>query len=308
MNPKVFSKRHPEAGKDIYLKPAVRQRIWHLFQECDPCYDPSTGFLEDCNLCCGGLYDRLTKEHGWQELRAYKGLEEWEEVFSDGFILRGVARFVLDALEIYYDLLFIETQAVPNEYQRKVNDIFEDANLPWRMLNGRIVRLDSKWVEAEIDAKARELLSAYRFDGALHEFQEARSTLSSGDTKGAIHAANLALESTIKSILNIEREKPGVLIRKVVESGLIPDYHEGFLKAFEEHILRSVPMARNFEKGVGHGQGIDVSEPPRSLAELAVNLAGVLILYLMKRHLELTPQPDVEKKQEEQEIEDDIPF
>lgn len=289
MSLKVFSKRCRELGREVVLSPSVRQRIWYTIEECDPCYDPNS-INNDFTLSWDSLQDGLKKEHGWQDLRAYKSQSEWEALKNTReFILRGVPRFVLDAVEIFYDLLSEykeHSNADPVGYQSRVNTIFEDGNLSWRLLEGRIIKVDSVWLEAEIHAKAAELLSVNGFDGALAEFQQARSDMSSGDHKGAIHAANLALESTIKSILGVQQEKPGVLFHKLVESGFIPDYHEGFLKAFEEHIVRSVPMARNFEKGVGHGQGSDINEPPRSLSELAVNLTGVLILYLLKQHLE----------------------
>jgi len=287
---KVFSKRHSEAAKNAYLTAPARQRIWYLFEESDPVFDPSNSGWD---LCYEALTDRLMKEHGWTELRSYASRDEWEKVNARNFILKGVPRFVLDATELFCDLLVehkssgYRTPPDPIRYQSKLNAIFEDANLPWRMLEGRVLRMDSKWLEEEIHSKAGELLSVRGFEGALAEFQQARSDLSSGDCKGAIHCANLALESTMKGILGIEHAKPGALIRKVIESKIVPDYHEGFLKAFEEQILRSVPTTRNLEKGVGHGQGTGVNEPPNSLAELAVNLTGVLILYLLKRHLEL---------------------
>lgn len=307
---KVFSKRHREASIKVSLCRTVRQRIWYYIEECDPYNHPYSNWA----LCWDELPDRLKKEHGWQELRAYISPSEYEVLPNiKEFILRGVPRFVLDACELFYDLLLKDNEkghrssADPISYQSKLNVVFEDANLPWRMLEGRISRIDSKWLEAEIHAKAAELLSVRGFEGALGEFQQARSDLSSGDNKGAIHAANLALESTIKSILNIGQEKPGNLYRKLIDSGLVPDYHEGFVKAFEEHILRSVAMARNFERGVGHGQGSDVNEPPRSLAELAVNLSGVLILFLLKQHLEIDPIQEKPESQTEME-DDEIPF
>ncbi|MEW6424641.1 MAG: abortive infection family protein [Bacillota bacterium] len=306
---KVFSKRHPEAAKEVSLRQAIRQRIWYVIEECDPYYYSNINWT----MIWDGLPNRLMKEHGWKELRAYKSRDEWEKVDINDFILKGMPRFVLDAIELFYDLLLEDkardyrSSADPTQYQSKLNVIFEDANLPWRMLDGRIIKVDSKWLEAEIHSKAAELLSIRGFEGALAEFQLARSDLLSGDCKGAIHAANLALESTIKAILGIEKEKPGMLIRKLIDSGLVPDYHEGFLKAFEEHILRSVSAVRNFEKGVGHGQGIDVNQPPKSLAELAVNLSGVLILYLLKRHQELHPV-QVEMGGEPEVEDDDVPF
>ncbi|RLC09319.1 MAG: hypothetical protein DRH43_08485 [Deltaproteobacteria bacterium] len=310
---KVFSKRHPEAAKEVSLSLPVRRRIWYVIEECDPHYDPNS-INNDWTLCWDALPDRLKKEHGWKELRAYHSQTKWGVLnTAEEFILRGMPRFVLDATELFYDLLEENNKqgdgfsADPTQYQSKLNVVFDDANLPWRMLEGRIIRVDSKWLEVEIHAKAAELLSVQEFKGALAEFQQARSDLSSEDYKGAMHAANLAFESTMKAILDIEQERPGRLIHRLIDSGLVPDYHEGFLKAFEEHILRAVPTARNFEKGVGHGQGTDINEPPKSLAELAVNLSGVLILYLLKQFLE-SHSVDEEQKNGQEKDDDDLPF
>ena len=310
MQLKVFSKRHKEAGREVALTQQVRQRIWFVFEDCDPYYEQN-GF-NNWTLCYDAISDRLKKEHGWQELRAYKSQHDWEILQNTKeFILKGVPRFILDATELFFDLISdvsMSGRTSPSEYQKKINVIFEDANMPWRLLEGRIIKVDSKWLETEILAKAAELLSIRGFDGALAEFQQARSDLLNGDCKGTMHSANLALESTIKAILGIQQEKPGALIRKLIDSGLVPEYHEGFLKAFEEHILRSVPMARNLEKGVGHGQGTDVSEPPKSLAELAINLSGVLILYLLKRHMESHPIQEKAKETESEINDDEVPF
>ncbi len=318
MKVKVFSKRHPELADDVYLKQNVRQRIWYYMEECDP-FNESHGFNNNWTLCWDELPDILKTEHGWQDFRAYKSKVDFEqcEDFRD-FILRGVPRFILDSCELFYDLLVNCKKerdvkfADPTHFQYKINIVFEDANLPWRLLEGRILKADSKWLEAEVHAKAVELTRITGFEGALEEFLEARSNLTAGDYKGAIHTANLALESTIKGITNIKQAKPGTLYRKLVESNLIPDYHQGFLKAFEEHILRSVPMARNFEKGVGHGQGSEISRPPRSLAELAVNLTGVMIVFLLNRYLEMH-QPEIDPGILEVEenigsFDDEIPF
>ena len=287
-------------------------------EECDPLYNPSSAF-HNWTMCWEGLPELLMKEHGWEDLRAYKSKDDYEICQSaKDFILRGVHRFVLDACELFYDLLVdYERQHQLNTvnsayFQQKINIVFEDANLPWRMLDGRILKVDSKWLETEIHEKAVELMKVAGFEGALEEFLEARSDLISGDHKGAIHTAYLALESTIKGIINVKQEKPGVLFKKLVESGIIPDYHHGFIKAFEEHFLRSGSLARNFDNGVGHGLGSEVNEPPVSLAELAVNLSGVLILFLLKRYLEQNASArladELEQEQSTEFLEDDIPF
>jgi hypothetical protein len=66
---------------------------------------------------------------------------------------------------------------------------------------------------------------------------------------------------------------------------LVPNYYDGFLRAFEENILRSVAIIRNEEPGAGHGKGKEPRPIPKSLAELAVNLSGVLINYLVKKYI-----------------------
>ncbi|HNU01893.1 MAG TPA: abortive infection family protein [Acidobacteriota bacterium] len=312
MRPKVFSKRNPATAKTSSLTFPSRNRIWITIRDCDPYYD--SDHISSSDLCTDDLPERLKKEHGWIELRAYKNPNEYEVLKSmQEFIQRGTPRFVLDSCELFFDILE-EYQvnrgysgADPVRYQKQLNVIFDDANLPWRMLDGRILKVDSKWLEEEIHAKAIELIAVAGFEGALHEFLQARSDFSNGDFKGAINSANLALESTMKGILGVEQAKPGELVRKIIDSGIIPDYHEEFLVVFEKHILRSVPNARNFEKGVGHGQGVVISEPPKSFAELAVNLTGVLILFLIKRHLELYP-PRVDTPNESVDLSDDVPF
>lgn len=309
---KIFSRRHPTTAMEVRLSTAVRRRIWYLFLDCDPYYNP-TGF-SNWTLTQDALPEQLLREHGWPELRAYNSPSEWETVNIHDFILKGAAKFVLDATELFYNLLLEDKGSQQHrlrlltKYQRGLNVIFDDANLPWRMLEGRIIQVDSKWLEEEIHSKTVELLSVNGFNGPLDEFQRARSDLSIGDYKGAINGANLALESTIKGILRVDKEKPGVLIRKLIDSGIVPEYHAGFLKAFEEHILRSVPVIRNSEGGVGHGQGTNINDPPKSLAELAVNLTGVLIQYLIKRYLELNPAQVEAISEEETEDQFEPPF
>jgi len=306
---KVFSKRHPEDSKQAYLSQTVRNRLWYSIIDFDPYFD--TNGFNDRPICFESLPERLLREHGWSEFRAYSSKTDFKPLNNiKEFVLNGIPRFVLDTAEIFFDLLKEDKERShgpgdPYLYQQKINEIFEDANLHWRMMEGRIIKIDSKWLEVEIHSKVAELFSIQGFEGALAEFQEARSDLSSGDNKGAMTASNLAFESTIKAILGIEKAKPGELLRKLIDSGIVPEYYDGFLKGFEEYLVRCVAIARNYEKGVGHGQGRDVSEPPKSLAELTVNLSGVLILYLLKRNLELHPEETESNIKEE---DDDQPF
>ena len=181
-------------------------------------------------------------------------------------------------------------------------------SLPWLLSDGVIFQVDSECM-ADVLGCASRLIRMSGFEGANQEFQEARSNLDSGDYKGAIHRANLALESTMKAVLGIEKERPGRLIREMIDSGKIPSYYNDFMQNFEQ-MLRTVNIARNEEKGAGHGQGAEVVQVSRHLAELVLNFCGSLVVFLVNHHIDGTPKPEPEPVQESEKTisDDDIPF
>jgi len=300
----VFSKRCQKALKEKKLKvsipKAIRIRIWNLLINFDERWVETTdsGFnywtskLEK-------LTNNIKAEHGLEILSAYSEEKEKEIVPTnlEGFIIRGcVPAYVWDAIELFYISLPDDKKPI---FQKEFNKIMEESNLNWRMAEGKIFPVDSTYIEEEILRRTYQLLNEVKFLGPLQEFEKSREALTNGDYEGAIQNANLAVESTIKCILNIQKAKPGQLYKQLIDSGLVPQYFNGFLKAFEENILRSVAKIRNEEPGAGHGKGKESTPVPKSLAELAVNLSGVLINYLVKRYLE---KLSAEKEDEE------IPF
>ena len=306
----IFSKRCKsglKAGKiKVKIPIAVRNRIWMLLQEfSETWYETTeTGWNYNVNSMEDVTY-RLKSEHGFEELKTYTKDKERKIVSGDleSFLLRGTSPpLVFDVLELYYNTTPKDKKTV---FQSKINDIFTESDLPWRMAEGEIFPVDSIYVEENILRQSQELLKNVKFYGVLEEFQKARTDLINGDYQGAIQNANLAVESTIKSILGIDKAKPGELFRKLIDSELIPEYYNGFLSAFEENILRCVAIMRNEEKGAGHGQGSEINIIPEELAELGVHLSGVLIHFLVKRHISTLAAPE---KEEEPDTSDDLPF
>ncbi len=289
----TYSKRCRTALKQgklkVSLPSSARIRIWKCFAAFDEVfYETSeTGFNYTVTLL-ERVFERLKDELGTEELLAFpQNGEVQRPVPSDfhGFVLRGnYPSYLFDALEIYHLLIFDEGRR--SAFQTGLNEIFEEGNLPWRMAEGKVFPIDSAYIQEEITGRAYELLREVGFSGALMEFEKARVALINGDTQGAIQNANLAMESTVKGILKVERAKPGSLYRQLIDSGLVPEYYRGFLQAFEENILRAVAIMRNEELGVGHGQGVTVNEVPKPLAELCLHLSGVMINFLIKRYIE----------------------
>lgn len=287
----IFSKRFGNVIKKEKLKVSiilpVRIRIWKLLGRFDETtYETSnTGFNWESSFL-QRLPEDIKSEVGVKELLAYPEDGSGSACLSDleSFILRGnYPPYFFDAIELFHNMLVDGKKAL---FQKGVNEIMEENNQCWRMIDGKIFPIDSQYIEEEIVRKSCELMASVGFQGAYAEFEKARIDMINNDFEGAIQNANLAVESTIKSVLKISKAKPGELFRKLIDSGLIPEYYSGFLKAFEENIVRTVNIMRNEEPGAGHGKGKETKEIPRPLAELGVNLAGVLIKYIIERHLE----------------------
>ena len=305
----IFSKRCKKSLKakkiNVSIPFATRNRIWMLLKEYDKSWyeEDDTGYSNDV------LTDRIKSEHGLDDLRAYVKNKDGELESTDlkGFLLRGnYPPYVFDALELYYIIItdFIDDES-NSSFQKGLNEIFSESELSWRMAEGEIFPIDSHYVEEHVLRKSQELLKSLKFHGALEEFKKARTDLVNGDYQGAIQNANLAVESTVKGILGIEKEKPGILFRKLIDSEIIPEYYEGFLKAFEKNILRCVAKMRNEEKGAGHGQGPEINVIPEELAELGLHLSGVIIHYLMKKHISTIKNSE---SKDETDFDDDLPF
>jgi hypothetical protein len=283
----LFSKRCKQALNDgkirVSIPTTVRTRLWKALREFNESWwetDEDTGSYQTTTL--REIYGLIEAELGIKELLAFPpegGNCKPSDI--EGFILRGnYPPYLLDTLELFHDTL----REKKDQFQNRVNEIMEESHLSWRMSNGKIFPVDSSYIDEEITRNASALLKAAKFSGALEEYERARVDLTNSDYEGTIQNAYLAVESTIKEILGIQKAKQGTLFSSLIDSGLVPEYYDGFLKAFEENILRCVAKMRNEELGVGHGKGPSGNVVPQELAELAVHFSGVLINFLVKQH------------------------
>ena len=285
----IFSKRCKKLldKKDLTVSIPfnTRRRILKTLYDCNEHYSETKA--------TGWHYNSSTIEdmpHFFEselgiDMKSYHPNETGEIIKDDfdNFILRGTyPPYLFDVIELFYKNISDEKKLI---YKSSINEIMKESDLPWRMIEGEIIPINSIYIDEVIIKKTYELIKEVKFLGALKEFKKAQTFLVNGDFEGAIHNANLAVESVIKEILQVKKERPGKLFKKLIESKLVPEYYEGFLKTFEENILRSVNIMRNEELGVGHGKGPSNNIIPFELAELAVNLSAVIINFLIGRFI-----------------------
>lgn len=296
-----FSKRHEEALKQKQIAPTLPIKLRNSILKILNQYSSWEGY----NNCENWTFEKTEEElklfYGEDYLYAYENNTLVRSNF-EGVIKNGYPSKTMDAIEAWCDNV---NSLKALECQKELNMFFEIHNSPWRIANGTIFLVDSQYLRDEVITKTQFLLKENSLNGPLEEFTQAITYLMQEQTKEAIVNAHKSLESVMKSILGVETQEYtfGRLLTDVIKSGILPDYYEDFFKHFEQLAYGAV-KSRN-KSGTGHGQGPQPIEIPKSLAEFAVNLAGCMNLFLIKRWLE--SQPSKEEPQEEINL-DDLPF
>lgn len=192
---------------------------------------------------------------------------------------------LFDIIEIQYELLSSESA----EYQSKVNEVFDDIDCPFRLLNGKIIKIDAKQFEQDLKKKTLDILEKLRCDepkyqAAYEEFIKAIEQFNRGDYKDAILQAEYSFESMMKIMLNnpdLTTAAANALIEKITESDYFSNIPEEAIGIMKDKVLLSLPTIRN-KCGSGHGQGAKPHAIPKSVANLAINLAATLNTFLIE--------------------------
>jgi hypothetical protein len=287
-----FSKRYEAAIAEgriqAELSARLRRRLWQILNEFNrpSIYYPNR--YSNYNVNSNAFEDVQRRLIDAYDISAADCPDIDEAFFWSQEAVR-----VFDILEFWYHELSSSEQL---EFQREVNNAFLEEKFSWLLADGRLFRIDPGFLELEVVAPVIEQMSDERFRGALDEFVEARTDLSAGDTKGAIHNACKSFESVLKAILGCDAGNASQLLQQIAGTDLFDDLPAPVSKAMTQSVFMALPFLRN--RLGGHGQGAEVVEVSPSYAELAVHLSATFNLLLVKKHLTRHPPPRA----------DDIPF
>ena len=302
----LFSLRHQKSLRSGSLKPSFsrnlrRSLLRNLLDYCEPEYsdygEEIAGYVE-----VNRAESAVLKETGKETLRYFISDNETTPGAFAQVVERGYPSDAMDLVEACLSELGAETKL---KAEGKLNEMLQAHHSEWRLAGGRFVLTDSRYFEEEVHRSALDLLDARGFEGPLREFADARSALVDGRSRDAIVAANNSLESVIKALLGADREKPGRLFKRLIDSHLVPEYHKGFLDSLDK-ILYSVLRVRS-EPGAAHGSGGDPQEIPRHCAEFVINLVGTLIVLLLRHDADSISTTPAASTAEETEQDEDAP-
>ncbi len=192
--------------------------------------------------------------------------------------------FILSVAELQY--INLSDNEKP-EYTSALNAFFVENDLPWKMFDGKMIKIDAQQFECDVKAKAlaqmQELKDAEpKFQSAYTELTTAVEALENGDYQSAINNAGKSYESILKVILGADRGNADKLTKQYADSLLVfPDTMKA--DGFREKVMMSLPYVRN-NSGADHGAGAKEVVITKPMAKLAVNLAAALDTYLIEEY------------------------
>jgi hypothetical protein len=304
----LFSKRFKSALESRKIPTpsfsrVLRKRLAMVCHEFNEDYRLEFGYSDDESDALGAL----RKAYGKDELRVQddKGDGDRPSKGFEDFMVFAYPTLVLDALEAFHSEVAVRDGS---SLQSALNAVLEEEGSPWRMSDGRMYLVDSRYVDA-LKSNAADEMRRQGWLGAHEEFADARSHLLAGQADDAIQNANRAFESALQSLLNRKGGTAGDLLKALLkDTALLDGIPEAARKAIVAQVLQGLPTLRH-NLG-GHGQGDDPIDVPRSFGNLAINLSAAYITFLLQLKAELNPPPPSPPAADASDpvFEDDIPF
>jgi len=171
----------------------------------------------------------------------------------------------------------------------EINVRFIENEFGYQYENSKFIRIDERYVHAEIVKPALALLAAKGFEVANEEFMTAHRHYRNGENKDAVVAANRAFEATLKAICSKKNwafasgDRASELITLVRNKGLFPDYLDKSFDSYVSMMKTGLPSVRN--NAGGHGGAPDAPKVPGYFAAYAIHLTASNILLVMSGFL-----------------------
>ena len=177
------------------------------------------------------------------------------------------------------------------EFSQAINSFLDENNIPWRILDGKMIKIDAQQFECDLKAKAlaqmQELKDAEpKFQSAFTELTTAVEAFENGDYQSAISNAEKSYESVLKVILGVDSGNANQLTQTYRDTLLkVPATMQ--VGGFESQVMKSLPFIRN-NSGADHGAGAKEIMISKPMAKLAVNLAATLNTFLIDSYKDTT--------------------
>jgi hypothetical protein len=298
---------------DVYtydnLPPFLRAQLSQIFRDCiGPGWKGNARLYDSIPHNANKLWEQITQVMD-KEIQSFLEFDcpSYERTYDYGrctaYLLRagdlnGVLSFIEICALVMIDLAgtdrgtsnahFRGATADPGEGVVEINERFLRSGVGYQLENGRIIRVDSQYVHAEVVKEALRLLCEPKFATANDEFMTAHRHLREGKLRDCNTAALRATENVLKVICDgrgwiyekgdtIER-----LLAIVQREGLFPDYLGGYFANLIGAMKGGVPKIR--DRQGGHGAAPGDKQVPDHIGAFALHLTAANIVMLVKSY------------------------
>jgi hypothetical protein len=254
----------------------------------------NSGYSTPAHNAYEEILEHLIRHFGRQKLATG---ERVEEILANFLLQEPNVEHWLDAVELSCAMMqgvgsdnnyryHAETKLTPDEAITDLNHRFLQHGIGYQYDSGKIIRIDSQYLHAEVVKPALALLQDKGYKGANDEFLSAHEHYRKGEIKDCLTDCLSALESTLKSICTKRRWKfdPKATAKPLLDicfkNGLIPTSLESHYAGLRSALESGVPTLRNTMGG--HGQGPEVVAVPPHYAAYTLHLTASAIQFLIE--------------------------
>ena len=234
------------------------------------------------------IHKVLCREYGIFTLDE-KAATDYDRI-EDFFLKTEEAEKAIDVIELSFQFIdpivygFDTLNSTPGEAIHDLNQRFRQHGVGYQYESGKIIRVDSQFLHAEVVKPALTMLSDQMFEGANAEFLSAHEHYRAKKYKECLNDCLKAFESCLKAICDKRgwayggKDTANRLVETVFKNKLIPDFMQSHFWALRKTLKAGVPTTRN--ELAGHGQGSQEVHVLGHIASYALHLTASNILLL----------------------------
>ena len=290
---------------DVYIYDKIPQplrvQIVHIWQDTiGSSSEYGSFYCLEVDRAYQFLVETLCREYGFFRLVEAKatGVRNYLSELVDFLLEEQDTEKVLDAIELsfwyidgftrHYDYLYRQNASeYADDAIEELNGRFQEHGIGFQYSDGKIIRIDSKLIHAEVVKPALMLLHGSEYAGAQAEFLKAHGHYRHGNAKETLNECLKALESVMKAICDKRKwqydETKATcnrLIKVCIDQGLIPTFWEQHFSSLRSTLESGVPTARN--KLGGHGQGSSIVDVPQHIVAYVLHMTAACIVFLVE--------------------------
>lgn len=317
----LFSKRQKRQRGDVRdgyvydsVPEALRVQIWQLIENASSIYT----YPAESNLY-KPVVNILRREYGTSHLlEPNSRIQDFRTELEEFFLTETDALKVLDVVELCFSTIHLakqeglhsvpwfisairpkraETQRQPRasdaieEFNERFSDAIKELNarflehgIGYEFSNNKIIRIDSKFVHAEVVKPALTIVDKKRYHGVQDEFLKAHEHYRHGNYKESLNECSKAFESMLKTICDKRKWKYGKrasaknLIDICLKKELVPSFWQSHFSSLVSMLEGGIPTARN--QLSAHGQGTTPTSVPKYLVGYALHMTASVIVFL----------------------------